>query len=84
MGWIGDAATLRRVLEGEGVVRDESGAFAVSGTVASFTGAGDEWIVGDDAYALCKGGRRVHLVTALGVQSFGLGVTVIGCGGPES
>lgn len=57
MGWIGDAATLRRVLE---------------------------WIVGDDAYALCKDGRRVHLVTALGAQSFGLGVTVIGCGGPES
>ncbi len=79
MGWIGDAATLRRVLDGEGVIQDETGAYAVSGTVASFMGAGDEFIVGDDAYGLCRGGRRVHLATALGGQSFGMPITVIGC-----
>ena len=84
MAWIGDAATLRRVLDGEGVVQDDTGAYAVSGTVSSFMGAGDEWIVGDDAYACCKGGRVVHLATALGAQSFGLAITVIGCDGAES
>ena len=79
MGWIGDAATLRRVLDGERVRKDDTGAYLVSGCVASFMGAGDEFIVGDDAYGLSEDGRRVHLATALGAQSFGLGVTVIGC-----
>lgn len=54
-GWIGPASQLEHVLRIAGCDRDEDGKFKVAGTIASFMGAGDEFVVGDDAMAFIDG-----------------------------
>lgn len=56
--------------------QDEDGRFLVSGTIASFMGAGEEFIVGPDA-CYYVGGKHVNLAGAISGTSYSCPVTVI-------
>lgn len=76
MGWIGSADELAQVLRVAGCDRDEDGKFKVDGSIASFMGAGDEFVVGPDAVAYIDG-KPTNICNMLGATSYGLKVTVI-------
>lgn len=76
MGWIGSSNELLHVLRTFGVDRDEDGKFHVDGQIVSFMGAGEEYVVGDEAVAYIDGKPR-NLCNMLGVTSYGQKVKVI-------
>lgn len=75
-GWIGTQQQLKNFLDVAGADRDEEGRFKVGGSITSFMGAGDEYVVGDDAYYL-SGGQKCSLAGGLRTTSYGLSITVI-------
>jgi len=75
-GWICDAAQLRNVLAVMGADRNAEGGFVVTGQVASFMGAGEEFVIGSDAQYYVNGQAR-SLVSALALTSYGSAVVVI-------
>jgi hypothetical protein len=77
MGWIGSESELHNTLAVYGCDRDEDGKFKVQGTIVSFMGAGEEFVVGDDAMAF-KDGRPVNICNMLHSTSYGLKVRVVG------
>lgn len=80
-GWIGDWEQLRYVLETFNADRDELGRYVVRGSIVSYMGAGQEFVVGADAEYRVTLGQVEHwrsLPHALGQTSYGLAVTVIG------
>lgn len=75
-GWMGDASAMLNFLRVVGADQDEKGCFMVGGSISSFMGAGDEYVVGEDAYYLA-GGQQRPLAAGLRSTSQGIGVTVI-------
>ncbi|PYQ25644.1 MAG: hypothetical protein DMF56_26995 [Acidobacteria bacterium] len=75
-GWIGRADQLYHVLRMFRCDQDAAGKFCVDGSITSFMGAGDEYVVGADAVYYVDG-KPCNLVAALRVTSYGLAVTVI-------
>lgn len=76
MGWIGSGNELFHVLRTFGVDRDEDGKFHVDGQIVSFMGAGEEYVVGDDAVAYVEG-KPKNICSMLEVTSYGQKVKVI-------
>ena len=76
MGWIGSSNELMHVLHTFNVDRDPDGKFHVDGKIVSFMGAGDEFVVGDDAVAYIEGKPR-NICNMLEVTSYGKKVVVI-------
>ena len=75
-GWIGTKDQLFNVLAVFRCDRDEQGNFCVDGSITSFMGAGDEFVVGDDAVYYVQGQPK-NLVSALHQTSYGSKVAVI-------
>jgi hypothetical protein len=76
MGWIGSGNELMHVFRTFGVDHDEDGKFHVDGKIVSFMGAGDEFVVGDDAVAYIEGKPR-NICSMLEVTSYGKKVVVV-------
>ena len=76
MGWIGTWSELSHALRMFGCDRDEQGRFKVDGTICSFMGGGQEYVVGDDAIYYVDGQPRL-VVQALKATSYGHHVHVI-------
>lgn len=76
-GWIGDVHQLHHVLRQFGCDTTADGKFCVGGSITSFMGAGEEFVVGGDAVYFVQGQPR-NLAAALRSTSYGLGITVIG------
>jgi hypothetical protein len=84
MGWIGSRSELLHTLHMFGVDRDssddsspdEGGSFHVDGQIVSFMGAGEEFVVGDEAVAYI-GGKPRNLCNMLAETSYGQKVEVI-------
>ena len=79
MGWIGTESQLHHTLAVYGCDRDEEGKFKVAGSIVSFMGMGEEYVVGDDAVAF-RDGAPVNICNMLHSTSYGLKVHVIGDG----
>jgi len=75
-GWIGRASELHSVLQSFHCDRTPDGQFCVAGSITSFMGAGDDFVVAPDALFFVDG-KPHNLCAALGVTSYGMGVTVI-------
>ena len=75
MGWIGSANTLYSTLRVLDADRDDKGRFKVEGTIASFLGMGEEYVVGDDACCYVNG-KKTLLAPQLGSTGIS-GITVL-------
>jgi hypothetical protein len=75
-GWIGTVSELEHTLRCDGCDTTPDGRFCVDGSITSFMGAGEEFVVGADAVYYVNGEPR-HLVTALAATSYGRIVAVI-------
>ncbi len=75
-GWIGTASELEHRLRCSGCDTTPDGKFCVDGSITSFMGAGEEFVVGTDAVYYVNGEPR-QLVSALAATSYGRIVTVI-------
>jgi len=69
-------AQLETLLRVCGCDTDPDGRFVVGGTIVSFMGAGEEFVVGADA-VFYRAGRPVSLAVALRGTSYGHAVEVI-------
>ena len=77
MGWIGAKPELMNALRVINADKDDEGDFLIgSGKVVSFLGAGEEFVVDDDAVYFVEG-RQCALAGLLNSTSYGVGVTVI-------
>ena len=76
MGWTGSRHELHYVLQYFGCDRDDHGAFMVDGAITSFMGAGEDFVVGDDAVFYVKG-KPQNLAHVLATSGYGLQVKVI-------
>jgi hypothetical protein len=74
-GWIGSASELEHTLRCSGCDTTPDGKFCVGGSITSFMGAGEEFVVGPGAVYYVNGEPR-HLVTALATTSHGFVVTL--------
>ena len=74
-GWIGSASELEHTLRMFNCDATD-GKFHVDGSITSFMGAGDEFVVGSDAVYYVNGQPR-NLAAALRSTSYGRGITVI-------
>jgi hypothetical protein len=74
MGWMGSESQLMAALHENKVDQDEEGMFKVDGEIVSFMGAGEEFVVGDDAVAYIEG-KPHNLCTML--EKTGMKVKVI-------
>jgi hypothetical protein len=75
-GWIGSASMLYHALATFGCDRDADGTFCVDGSIVSFMGAGDEFVV-DAAAVYYVDGQPRHLAAALETTSYGCSAVVI-------
>jgi hypothetical protein len=75
-GWIGSASELEHTLRCNGCDTTPDGKFCVGGSITSFMGAGEEFVVAADAVYYVNGEPK-PLVTALAATSYGQVVTVI-------
>lgn len=75
-GWIGLKGQLDHVLATFHCDRDPDGKFLVGGSISSFMGAGEEFVVGADAVYFVDG-KPHNLCAALGATSYGVKVLVI-------
>lgn len=75
-GWIGSALELDNTLRCNRCDTTPDGKFCVRGSITSFMGGGEEFVVGADA-VYYVGGEPKHLVTALAATTYGQVVTVI-------
>lgn len=75
MGWIGNSGELYNALSVAGCDQD-NGKFHVDGSITSFLGLGEEFVVGDDAVYYVSG-KPISLVGLLGATSYGSKVVVI-------
>lgn len=76
MGWIGGKDELFNVLRIHKVDQDEDGKYRVDGQISSFMGAGEEFVVGDDAVAYVEG-KPHNICNMLEVVGVGQKVKVI-------
>ena len=76
MGWSGDINQILSVLSVLGADQDEQGNYLVRGNIISFMGIGPDCVVDDEA-EYRKGGDWCNLVSAMGMPSYGVQVTVI-------
>lgn len=75
MGWIGRKSELLHCLHSFGCDTDDAGKPKVGGTIASFMGAEEEFVVGDDAVVQINGEPR-NICNLLDATSYGLKVKV--------
>lgn len=75
-GWIGTAGELYSTLRSFKCDRTADGRFCVDGSIVSYMGMGEEMCVGPDAVYYVDGQPK-NLCHALGMTSYGMGVTVI-------
>lgn len=71
MAWIGGIEVIRAALRDEKADRLPDGSYLLTGQVISFMGAGDEYIVGDDA-RYYVGGKEKSLTELLNKTSGGV------------
>jgi len=76
MGWMGPESQLLQVLRIAGCDRAKDGKFRVTGTIVSFMGLGEEFVVGDDAMAFIDG-RPVSIAGLFEGTSYHFPVKVI-------
>lgn len=78
MGWIGSADELKYALKMFGAERDAAGnVLIVKGTeIASFMGAGEEIVIGDDLFCRVNG-QNMNIAYLMSQTSYGMSVTVI-------
>ena len=74
--WMGGREDLMSALETCGADKDAQGNFLVKGSIASFLGAGDEFVIGPDAVYF-KNGEPHNLVKLLMERKVGVGVQAI-------
>jgi hypothetical protein len=76
MGWIGTKSELEHTLRMFGCDKTDEGKFAVDGSITTFMGAGEEFVVADDAVYYVMGQPR-NLAWSLNQTGYGRSVVVL-------